>query len=256
MKREDGVTLIELLIYAVIFGITAVFLVNILTAVTRIQLRQTSVNEVNQELSFVGTTIQRLVRQSSVIENAAGVASTTLILRMSSSTNDPTRIYVDASSTGIFLTEGSSTVPLTSDKVIVSNFSVTKYENPGGFAVVQVDLTLSSNATNPLAQATRTWRGAISRISAATFDSDIIPNSNNSYNFGSATNNWKNGYFSGVVGVGTTPSQMSGVAITSGGNIGFTNSSYGLILKSSGGTCYLLTVLNGGNTTTTQTSCP
>ncbi|MFA6365530.1 MAG: type II secretion system protein, partial [Candidatus Paceibacterota bacterium] len=53
-REESGFTLIEILIYAVIFSVSAVFLVNILTSITQTQVRQTSINEVNQQVSFVG----------------------------------------------------------------------------------------------------------------------------------------------------------------------------------------------------------
>jgi prepilin-type N-terminal cleavage/methylation domain-containing protein len=266
MNRRSGFTLIELVIYMAIFGVSAVFLVSILTSVTRTQVRQASGNEVNQQLSFVSNTIQRLVRSASVIGNEAGVASTTLVLRMASSTVDPTYIYVDASSTAIFLQEATSTaVRLTDDKVTVGNFSVTKQEPAGGLAVVHVDLTLEYQSASAQSQATRTWSGAIARISAATFDTGIIPNLDNNIDIGSSLLRWKDAYFSGDVTIGTNgqlgvgggPSALSTTKIyMTGGDVGFATSTYGVILKSADSTCYRLGVSNAGALTTTATTCP
>ncbi len=180
-SREYGFTLVELILYVAIFGVAAVFLVGALLAITRIQLKQSSVNEVNAQLIFAANTVQRLVREASLIENETGKASSTLVLRMSPSTADRVKIYVNPADSELYLetvAEGQVSgvpVPITNDRVRVGNFSVTKYQNEGGFAVVQIDLALDSGTANPQAAVSRTWRGAVSRVSAATFDSDLLP---------------------------------------------------------------------------------
>jgi Tfp pilus assembly protein PilV len=266
---RGGFTLIEVLIYAVIFSVSAFFLVNILTSVTQTEVRQNSINSVSQQVTFVANTIQRLVRQSSLIQNTPGSASSTLTLRMSTSTLDQVVIYTDASSTGIYMKEingsgVSSTIALTDDMVTVGNFSVTKFEVPGGQAVVQVDLTLNYNSgsRNKIA---RTWRGAISRISAATFDSSLVPNASNSFDLGGSSATWKDGYFSGNVnvtgklGVGTTPTELGATTakMKLTGDIGFSTSTGGIILMAPNGTsCYRLGVSNAGVITTSSVTCP
>ncbi len=255
MKKRDGFTLIEVLIYTVIFAVSAVFLVGILTAITRVQSRQSSVNEVNAQISFVDKTIQRLVREASLVEMDGGVSTTTLTLRMPSSALDPTKVYVDASSTAIFLQQGTnSPQPLTDSKVKVGNFLVTKYENPGGPTVVQVDLTLEFNTTNPQAKAVRVLRSAVTKISAATFDSSILPNANNTYDIGNAANNWKDAYFSGSIGIGTGP--VSAAKIKVKGDISFASSSAGIIFVAPSGSCFHLKLNNSGNITTSTAACP
>ena len=252
---EEGFTLVEVLIYTVIFAVSAVFLVSILTAITRVQSRQSSVNEVNAQISFVDKTIQRLVREASLVEMTAGEATTTLKLRMASSTLDPTLVYTDASNTAVYIQEGSSTAQaLTDSNVSVNNFLVTKYENPGGGAIVQVDLTLQYNATNPQKQAVRTLRTAVTKISAATFDSAILPNSSNSYDLGNSSYNWKDAYFSGNIGIGSSP--VSGARIKSNGDIGFASSSAGIIFVAPGGSCFHLKLNNSGNIATSSIACP
>lgn len=266
MNRRAGFTLIELIIYMAIFGVSAVFLVSILTSVTRTQVRQASGNEVNQQLSFVSNTIQRLVRNASQIANEAGVASTTLVLRMASSTVDPTYIYVDASSTAIYLQEASSTpVRLTDDKVTVGNFSVVKQEPSGGLAVVHVDLTLEYRTSAEQSKASRAWSGAIARISAATFDSGIVPNASGNLDIGSASLLWRDAYFSGDVtigsngqlGVGGSPSALSTTKVfVTGGDVGFSSNTYGVILRSPSSTCFRLGISNGGAIATSSVTCP
>jgi len=208
--RKSGFTLVEVLIYTAIFAISAVFLVGILTAITRVQSRQSSVNEVNDQISFVNNTVGRLVRSASLVDMTAGSATTTLTLRMSSSTLDPTTIYVDASNTAIYLQEGTSTaVALTDSKVKIVSFLATKFENPGGPTIVQIDLAVEYNTTNIQAKAARSLKTAITKISAATFDSSVLPNINNSYDVGNSGFNWKDAYFSGNIGIGVPPRPRS-----------------------------------------------
>lgn len=257
--NREGFTLIEIMIYAVIFGVSATFLVAILTTVTRTQLRQSSVNEVNQQLSFVSNTLQRLVRESSVVEIDAGTATSTLVLRMASSSLDKTFVY--ASGSTLYLEQGSSTVGavvsslLTNDKVKVSDFAVTKYENAGGLAIVQFDITIEASTTNPRGAASRILRTAVSRVTAATFDSNLLPNVNNGYDVGNSTFRWRDGHFARSLGVGTAPPSASG--IKSAGDIVLTTSTVGLVLMKSDGTCVRLTVNSSGNIATSSAfACP
>ena len=263
----SGFTLIEMLIYTAIFSVVSIFLLNILTTVTRSQLRQASSGEVNQQISFVASTIQRLVRSASLIENPDGIPTSTLSLRMSKSSQDRTLVYVDPSSTAIYMQEipdGSQSgtpIALTSDKVNVGEFSVTKFENPGGTAMVQVDLTLNYVTSNPQAQVARAWQSGGARISAATFDSALLPNANNVSDIGASLLRWKNLYLSGsaslqgALGVGVdAPSAPTMIKTT--GNIGFSSSGSGLVLVAPNGSCFKLGISNAGVVTTSSIACP
>lgn len=261
-KNQSGFSLIELLVYTAIFAVSSVFLIAILGTITRIQTRQVAVNEVNQQISFVGTAIQKLVRDSSLVNITAGIPTSTLVLEMASSSASPTKVYV--SSSLLYVEQGTSTIfTLTDSNVIVDNFTVTKYENTGGgFSVVQVDLTLSSNTSSTRDKVTRVLKSAIGRISAATFDSSINPNTDNSLDVGTAQTRWKNAYFAGNlqvdgrVGIGTTP-PSGNFRMKSTGDIGFSTSTYGIVLTAPNGTsCYRLGVTNSGGITTTTATCP
>jgi len=256
MKQREGFTLIEVLMYLAIFSISAIFLINILSSSIKVQSQQSIANELNQQVSFVSSVIEREVQGASLIENPAGEASSTLVLRYSSSTLDPTYIFADASGTAVYIQEGSGTAqPLTNSLVAINDFTVTKYENAGGRAVVQVALTLKYNSGNPSHQLTRTLQTAITRISAATFDSNLLPNSNNSYDFGSGSFTWRNGYFSGSVGIGTTNPGVK--LVVSGSDAATTDAGAGWVVKTpNGSSCYRLGVNNSGTVSTTVVACP
>lgn len=263
---KKGYSLVELLVYVAIFAVSAVFLTGILLSITRIQTRQNSVNEVNQQVAFVADTIQQLVSQSSFIDMTSGAATSTLKLRMASSTLDPATVY--ASGTAIYLTEGtvipsSTPAAITNSNVTVGQFNVTKYENPGGSALIQLNMTMTYNSPTPSAQLTRSLQTSIARVSAAQFDSSVYPTTNGSLDLGLSTNQWRYGYFSsnvtinGVLGLGTNPPfGNASTTLKSNGSIGFTGSTYGLILNSPGGTCYQLGISNGGTITTSTVTCP
>jgi len=259
-KGSGGFALVELLIYIGIFAVSAVFLVSILTVVTQVQLRETSVHEVNQQLLFVKDTVQRLVQTSSLIDMDAGTATSTLKLRMASSSIDQTLVY--SSSSAIYMkqiaVDGTTTIsPLTDSNVNADNFSVTKYENPDGFAVVQVDLTLSYNTTNAQSSATRSLKTAVGRISAAQFDSNVYPNTSNSFDLGTATNSWRDAYFSGDVGIGISSFGAAYKFVVSGGDIATYDAGKGIVEKTPDGTaCYRIGLTNAGAVTSTAVTCP
>ncbi|MGC9610938.1 MAG: type II secretion system protein [Minisyncoccia bacterium] len=266
-KNKKGYSLVELLVYMAIFAVSAIFLTAILLSITRIQTRQNSVNEVNQQISFVANTIQQLVQQSSLVDMANGVATSTLTLRMASSTLDPVVIY--ASGTMVYLSEGtvipsSTPAALTNSSVNVGNFSVTKYENNGGIAVVQLGLTATYNSPTPAAAVTRSLQTAIARVSAAQFDSSVYPTTDGALDLGLANNKWRYGYFSsnvtinGKLGLTSDPATIgnANTLLKAAGNIGFSASTYGPILVSPGGTCYLLGISNAGIITTSTATCP
>ncbi len=252
-NHQEGFSLIELLIYVIIFSVSSVFLVTILTSVTQIHVREKSANEVNHQIGFIASTIERLVEDSSSIDISAGAATSTLILRMASSSLDTTKVY--ASGTLIFLEEGTSTpVALTDSKVKVDNFSVVKYENPGSRSIVHVNLALSYNTDNAKGKFSRAIQLATARISAATFDASVLPNASNNYDLGSASYQWRDAYFGGNVGIGVAPNSSFRLLTT--GDVAVSTSSKGLILTSPNNTCYRISVSNAGALSTATTTCP
>src|SRR3989338_1241418 len=156
LKSGAGFTLVELILYSAILAVVGGLLTGVLVTSIRTQNKDASKNEVTQQLDLVVNTVQRLVRNSSLIEvayegTATGTACSqycTLALRMASSTKDPTIVRSDV--TCVYLQEGSDEeVPLTTNEIVVDNLLFTKFETPGGHAIVQIDATFSRNTSNP-----------------------------------------------------------------------------------------------------------
>ncbi len=130
------------------------------------------------------------------------MASSTLVLRMASSSLDPTIISSDEN--GIYLQQGTGeTYPLTNSQVRVAQFEAVKYENPNAHAIVQINMALTYNSQSPYQQITRALKIAIGRVSAATFDDSLVPNADNSFSIGIAsTNRWRDINISNLLNVG------------------------------------------------------
>ena len=85
-----------------------------------------------------------------------------------------------------------------------------------------------NNANAPLfTNVSRTLSTAIARVSAATFDSDLIPNADNTFSVGQSLNRWKNAFFDKIAISTTTITNLFQIAtatpiftVTNSGNIG------------------------------------
>ncbi len=196
--NNKAFTLIELLLYTAIFAVVGGLMVGILLTVTQVQQRESAGAEITGQMNFVMQTIQRLVSQSSNIEIETGVATSTLKLRMQDSAKDPTCLsLVDGV---IKLAEGpgenpgecnTDTSDLTSSRVIVDALTFKKFAQYPGHDTVSIDLTMTYNTTNPKGQVQRTLSSAIARVSAATFDSNVLPGST-SFTIGQSGSAWQN----------------------------------------------------------------
>jgi type II secretory pathway pseudopilin PulG len=260
MKRDrGGFTLLELLIFAAMFTITATSFITILLAMTRVQLRQEGSAEVAQQSQFLLQSIQRYVEQSSMIELTADSSTSTLKLRMASSTYDPTYIYPSGGALYIKETDAGTPQRLTSAKVTVTDIQFVKRQQAGGHDSVSIGFTLSYNAPNPQSKFAQALRTSITRVSAATFDSNVIPSANNTYKLGTAAGDWQSInstiYFSGSnVGIGVA-SPGSKLQITSG-DVYIDTIASGLIQRSANGTCWRIAVSNAGALSAASTTCP
>jgi type II secretory pathway pseudopilin PulG len=279
---SGGYTLLELLLYIGIFAVAAGMLSGILITFTRVQTQTTADAEVVQQLSFVQSTIQRLIRDSVNISNPVGVASSSLVLRMASST-----AIISSDANGIYLQQGSGPViPLTNSLVRVSGFQIIKYENPGAHAIVKVDISLTYNSSSTYQQVTRNLKTAIGRVTAASFDDNIIPNTSNLYTLGASSGaSWRNVYVNdgtasapsytfgsdnytglflagnGILGFSTGATEKmridsTGNAKFSGGDIYVANIGSGIILRSPNGSCWRVSMTNAGNVSSTSIVCP
>ncbi len=256
MRHQRGFTLVELIIYIGIFSIAAMLLIGVLTTFTKVQVRESATTAVSQEAQFVIQTIQRLVTDASLIELAKDSATSTLKLRMPVAADDPTciqfsngTVYLMQGNDGVnkqtcFATSTAQAKTLTTSKVVVNTLTFKKFENPPATDTVKIDLTLSYNSTNPQESAvSRTLQTAIAKVSAATFDSDIIPSADTQYDVGVGANRWRNGLFSNSLLVGYT--SITGGVAAFNGNVGVGTSAPSYALDISGG-------FRVGNATTTN----
>lgn len=142
--RRQGFTIVELIIYLLIFGILGLFGARLLTFALQ---SKTAVGR----LSEVQTASQRIIEQiidrvhaSSGI-NASSTSGSTLTLYMASSSLNPTIISLISSST-IQLQEGTATTTLNPTTTLVTALSFTTFLNTSpSTSSVQIGITLGYN---------------------------------------------------------------------------------------------------------------
>jgi hypothetical protein len=102
----------------------------------------------------------------------------------------------------LYFQEGAGMpVVVTSNKVLVDSLIFTRIEMAGAKDGVRVDITLSYNSDKPELAFSKNLISVVNRVSAITFDSDILPDVDNSRSVGDINQSWKNGYFSGNLSV-------------------------------------------------------
>lgn len=221
IRNKKGFSLLEIVIYTGLITLVGTLLSGILISVTKIGNQQGASTEVNQQLNFVLQNINRLVRDSSLVDMPSATATSSLVLRMKSASEDPTRIFL--SNNKIYLKQGAGEAsPLTNDQVLATNLNFVKISAYPGHDSVQIDLTLSYNSQNPEQSFSKTLSSAVARVNAATFDSDILPGTANNYNIGLSATRWKDLYLSGELNVGGVSGDGAGktVCVKSDGNLG------------------------------------
>jgi type II secretory pathway pseudopilin PulG len=227
---KKGFTLVEFLIYTAVFTISAGLLVGILTTTTRIFTQESAGVEVASELNFAMQTIQRLVGESSAIivnndgnnDNDAtpiGQPYNYLVLRMKDSAGgstdrDPIVIWKDVATQSIKMQQGrppnQTTASITTEKVLTDTLTFKKITSYPGHDTVQIEIILTYNTTAPGGAVSRTLKSAIGRVSAATFDSGLIPGITNTYDIGTSGTGWRNAYLTGVLNLGTFSADPTG----------------------------------------------
>lgn len=259
-SSRQGFTLLELIVFVAIFSFTIVGFVSILVSITKVQVKQGSSAEVSQQSQYILQTLQYYVERSSLIEAETNTASSSIKLRMTADAEDPTLIF--ASGTGIYIKVGTGeNLPLTSNRVSVSNMTFTKRSSAPAKDSVSIGFTISFNTQNLQQQFSQAFSSAVVRVNAATFDSNVNPNAGGTLILGDSSNYWKsiNGtiYFNGQnVGISTGVTAPNARLQVAGGDVYTSDAGRGVILKSSSGSCYRLTVTDEGSATTTALACP
>lgn len=303
IKNSRGFTLMEVLLYISIFAIVGGFLVNILFGTLRVQTESQSARVVSEQGRFVVETIKRLVREASLIDISTTTPQSTLILRTGRYVNNKDFIHVYASGSAIYVAEGviddtgASSTPcssgvspacnlmrLTDNNISVDSLSFRRQSNAPGYDALQVDLTLSYTTEKPQAKFKKSFRTAIGRVSAAVFDSNLLPNTGGTHSVGLNSQKWLDGFFSRNLDVGGTLTALGETTIgannslrvktstnrvgigtanpvkplhVTGGDVYISSSSAGIILKSPDGlVCTRLEINNSGGFATSSVTCP
>jgi|GEM_PF-2636323 len=156
-KNSAGFTLVEILIQIAIFGIIAVFLISIVFISLRVKSRSVADTETVGQLNFVMQTIQRLTRESTLV-NVPN--SSTLEIRRNSATTT-----ISLNNGIIKLKEGAAAqTDLTNNKVVTDDLAFTRVINSGAPDTVQISITFHYNTSNPFASTTRTIQSSASPL--------------------------------------------------------------------------------------------
>ncbi len=219
-SSKKGFTVLELVIFSAIFAIASVSFIGILVTITRIQVRQSAAAEVNQQSLFLLQTLQRYIEQASLVEMSADTATSTLKLRMPLSSIDPTYVYLSGEKAYLKETDSGEPQVLTSDKVKVTNLTFTKRVNPAGRDSVSLSFNMEYNSQNFQQRFSQMLNTSVARVSAATFDSNIVPSTGNTLKLGVSANDWQS---------------INNTIFFNGANVGIGASSPGQTLEVNGG---------------------
>ncbi len=257
LTRREGFTLIEILIFTAIFVLVIISFTTIFVGISQIAVRGSSSAEVASQSQFLIQTIQYYIERSSAVEITADTATSSLKLRMPSAAEDPVIISLLSSSTVTLEKAGGAVSNLTSSKVNVPNLIFTRRTNAPGHDSVAVAFTMQYNTLNARQAFTEAINTSVTRVAAATFDSNIIPASGNTYGLGASAGDWRSInntiYFSGSkVGIGV--SSPSSTLQVSGGDIELDTAGQGVVLKG-GANCYRLYINSNGSLATSTVGC-
>lgn len=211
---RKGFTIIELLVYLAIFSVVVVAFVTIFIGIIRVQSNQSSEAEVETQSQFLLQQVQYYVEQSSLVDMPQDTPSTTLTLRMANPALDPT--YITLSSGTLYLQQTATGTPvaLSSNAVTISSLSFTKHSNAPSHDSVSVAMTVAYNTSNIEQAFSQALQTSVARVSAATFDSNLIPSTTAAWSVGVSGNTWNSInqilYFSGSnVGIGQSSPQQA-----------------------------------------------
>ncbi len=242
IRSNGGFSLVELLLYSGIFAVIGSLMTGVLFTVTRVGEGTPSAVEVSNQVNFVMQTINRLVKESSAVmvncstaepvkdndqaeglncagytdgQSFLGKSQPVLRLRMNDylgnpTDRDPIVIWKDISTGAIKIKESSAAATdLTTSRVVADKLEFRKFTNYPGHDTIAIDLQLSFNTQNPAEKAERYVQGAISRVSAATFDAGLFPGASG-FDIGLSGTPWRdlniqNAYVTGKMGIGVNP---------------------------------------------------
>ena len=214
MRKQNGFTLVELLIYSVIFAGVSLTLVYFLSTFFRVSGYQASSAEVANQANFILGKIQNEIATSSLVvvndtgndevDETVGTPHGKLLLKAQNETTgdasdskSPVLIYKNGANVVLKRGNGTETA-LNNTSVAVTNLVFTKISTPPGKDVVLIDLTLQYQSPNAYDRISRDFTLGVSRAQAASFDSNLNPNGSG-LTIGSGSAKWASLFLSGDV---------------------------------------------------------
>lgn len=206
-SSRKAFTLVELLIFLGIFAGTSAAFITILITVTRVQVRQASVADVSEQSQFLLQQVQYYISRSSLVDIPQDTPTSTLRLLTGIAAQDPTYITLASGTVYLQQTATGTLQALTSNKLTVSDLTFTRRANVPAHDAVSVSFTLAYNTVNLQQAFSQMLQTSVARVSAATFDSNILPSTSTTLNLGLSGQIWnsinQSIYFNGAnVGIG------------------------------------------------------
>lgn len=147
LQKISGVTLIELLIVLALFPIVLVALGWVFAAVTEGQLRSIAQSSVDQEQQFILSKLSSDVARAEALLVPAAPGASGNVLQMELP-DGPVQYSLSGST--LMRADAISNVPVSSTRVLVDDFSVTRLGSPSGFPSARVTMSLSSTGSAQL----------------------------------------------------------------------------------------------------------
>jgi type II secretory pathway pseudopilin PulG len=235
--RRHGFTLVELLIYSVIFAGVSLTLVYFLSTFFRVSGYQASSSEVANQANFILGKIQNEITTSSLVvvndtgddelDDTVGAPHSKLLLKTRNETtgdasDDESPVLIYKNDGNVVLKRGNSPeTVLNNASVAVTNLAFTKVSTPPGKDVVLIDLTLQYQSPNTYDRISRDFTLGVSRAQAASFDSNVSPNQDNSFSLGEINKRWGSLFLSGGATIDGKLSLTNGNTNTTNNSITF-----------------------------------
>lgn len=141
-NNNKGFTLIELTIYSGLLGILLVILSEFFVTIMNLQLKLTSTSTIEQDGQYILARSTYDVRRASTIQSPlVGATGASFTMTVNEDGTDKTYQY-DVQNENLTLTIDTQSTQLNSDKLVVSDFSVSRIGNSGSIAGAKDSLQL------------------------------------------------------------------------------------------------------------------
>lgn len=142
-KHTRGFTLIEMLLYIALASILLVVATMFTALILEARIKNQTIAEVEQQGQYIARLITQTIRNAEEVTTpGVGSNSTSLVLDVVAASNDPTTFSL--SSGVVRIQEGGSTaVPLSNDRVVVSNLVFYNYAGTNAPGIVRFSFTVT-----------------------------------------------------------------------------------------------------------------